>query len=778
MKSPPEDEKPRVAPITNRQKTANVAPLAIMGGGEKQVKTGGDGRSWREGLVSVRAEAGDVVKKDTALQAKELDFFSLLKVNPEQGFIEFCGRRAILIHTDAMGALRKELVETLGADSAKVILTRYGFSSGYEDASLLARHMDTESIENFVLSGPRVHMFSGIVEVETHVLEADRERGHYLMSGNWHRSYEAEQHLRLSGNSGDAGCWTVAGYASGFASYVFGTDMICIENDCEGRGDDHCTWKLMNADDRLPEHAELRKYFQPLDIKAQINKLEGKVSERTRELEASEQRYRDLIEDLPEMAFALHASGRLLQLNKAGRTRLGITPDKVAELQLKDMVLPEYQEKATEFLNQIAASRMTTKIDVVMSSNDDRYFPVQIQVKPVLNDDKIVGYSGLAVDIAAHQERERKLTEYASRLEHREQQIQEIINDAVYILDLNGHFSFANTRMAQLLGVSAEAAVGRPCVDFMPRASALRLEKDFRRRMRGSDGAPFEIVLNADGKACLLEINTAVLFDNGEPSGVIGVVRDISTRREMERQLAQANRLSALGQFASGIAHEINNPLGLVSGFAEEMQCLMEAIPGMERNPDFVTLRRGLTTIQEQAQRCKSITENLLLFSRKQAAPLEPLDLAVFLRERLASYREVGLTKGIGVGFEAASDLPQVPTNPILLDQVILNLLKNARDAMEGKGRIQVTLRRSGGNIELEFADDGPGLPPGIIDHIFDPFFTTKPPGRGTGLGLSICYGIMAELHGKIDCGNRPEGGAWFRIVLPLDEVGMEAWEQ
>jgi signal transduction histidine kinase len=273
----------------------------------------------------------------------------------------------------------------------------------------------------------------------------------------------------------------------------------------------------------------------------------------------------------------------------------------------------------------------------------------------------------------------------------------------------------------------------------------------------------------------LLEVASAVLSTGGRVEGVIGVARDITARREMERQLAQANRLSSLGQFASGIAHEINNPLGLVSGFAEELQSLMETIPGATANPDLAVLRRGLTTIQEQAQRCKAITDNLLLFSRKQSAPIEPVDAGMFVRERLASYRELGLDRGLDIELRIEPGLPPIATNPALLDQVMQNLLKNARDAMNGAGRVRISLRPSGAGVDLEVLDEGPGLPAGVIDHVFDPFFTTKPPGRGTGLGLSICYGIMSELDGRIDCGNRPERGAWFRIFLPAHELGMEA---
>lgn len=709
------------------------------------------------------------------MRPKELDFFSLLDVKPNHGLIELCGRRAILIHADAMGALRKELVQALGTDMAKVILTRYGYSCGYDDAALLQAFMKPDSLEDFVLGGPRIHTFSGIAEVEPHIVEIDQDRGHYLMSGFWHHSYEAEQHLRLFGRAEDSVCWTLAGYASGFASYVFGVDMICIESECEGRGNDHCAWMLMNADENSPRLLALKKYFQPLNIKARINLLESRVNERTQELEASEQRYRDLIEDLPEIVFALHATGHLIQLNKAGRQRMGVEMEDVPRLRIKDMVRSDYRERAIGFLKETLTSRATTKLDVIMRDGDGQDFPVQLQLKPVLKDGKVVGYSGLAVDVAVHREREQRLVEYASRLEHREQQIQDILNDAVYMLDLEGRFTFVNTRMANLLGVPAPSVVDRRCEDVLAGAAARRLRKDFERRLAGKAALPFEISLGNEQTKCLLEINSALLSESGKPVGVIGVARDITARREMEEQLARANRLTALGQFASGIAHEINNPLGLVSGFAEELQCVLEQVSSAGLDADIQTLRRGLATIQDQVQRCKHITESLLLFSRKQAVPLEPFDLSALVKEQLTAHVDGGLMRGVDLAFVAEPGLPPVLGNPALFDQVLLNLLKNARDAMNNRGRIIVTLWQSGHSAVMEIADEGPGIPPDIIDHVFDPFFTTKPPGRGTGLGLSICYGLMADLRGKISCGNRPEGGAWFRIELPLDEPTGEA---
>ncbi len=702
------------------------------------------------------------------MRSDELDFHSLIDFLPETGSIRFCGRRAILVHADSMGALRKELVETVGLDIAKVILTRYGFSCGYEDAELLAGYMHPDSLEEFILGGPRTHMFSGIAEVEPSPPEIDRDHGRYRMSGRWRHSYEAEQHLRLFGRSDDPVCWTLTGYASGFASRVLDADMICVEHACEGRGDAHCAWTLMNASDCAPELAGLREYFKPLNIRDRINVLESRVLERTRELEASEQRYRNLIEDLPEMVFALHASGRLLHLNKAARLRLGVSEAQLPTLRLKDLVRPEYVARAASFLKDIAIRRSTTDIDVVMSDAAGRPFPVRLQVEPVFKDDKIVGYSGLALDISAQLERERALTEYARQLESREQQIQDVINDAVYILDGTGRLAFINARMAELLGTAPEAALGRPVGELMPAASATRIDKDFARRIGGESGQPFEIMLpQGDGGSVLLEVNSALFIGNDTADGVIGVARDITARRQMEQQLAQANRLSALGQFASGVAHEINNPLGLVSGYAEELQALLDTSAGSKDIPQLETLRRGLVTIQQQAHRCKAITDNLLSFSRRQSAALETVDVGLFLAERLAFFNDAGLTRGVEVAVAIEPGLPPALASPALLEQVVQNLLKNARDAMNGKGRIDLCVRNTAEGIEIEVGDEGPGLAPGVIEHVFDPFFTTKAPGKGTGLGLSICYSIMNEIHGRISCGNQAQGGAWFRVLLP-----------
>jgi PAS domain S-box-containing protein len=511
-------------------------------------------------------------------------------------------------------------------------------------------------------------------------------------------------------------------------------------------------------------------------LQARLDRLEQAVHSRTRELAASEERYRELIEDLPEIVFALDAAGCVIQLNRAGRSRLGIHEAELPGLRLNE-VLPDLQRrKAATFFKRLARTRRTGKLEVLFRDRDGEEFPVQLLVKPVLQDGQILGYRGLARDIARQQARERHLTRYASRVEHREQQIQELISEAIYVTDHQGRFTFVNGRMAALLGVAAEQAPGRAFGDFLPLECALRLAEDFQQRMAGAAAQPFEISLpDTADKPRLLEVNTSILKEDDRPVGVVGVARDITSRRTLENQLAQATRLASLGQFASGIAHEINNPLGLVSGYAEELQCLLEELPGLTDSPESRLLRQGLATIQEQAYRCKYITDNLLAFARRNRICLEQTDLGELVRERLAFFVDSGMTRGIEVQLTITEPSPQVQTDPTLCGQVLLNLLKNACDALQGQGRIEVTLDYRDDRPVLTVADNGKGIPTKVMDKIFDPFFTTKAPGKGTGLGLSICYGIVSELRGRLDCGNRPEGGAWFAVSLPATQAETQA---
>lgn len=584
----------------------------------------------------------------------DLRLQDLVSFDPDQGVISFCGRRAVLFQADAMGALRKELIDTLGIDIAKVILTRFGYSCGQSDARHLRARLGEGVLPDFVLAGPKLHMLEGVVYVETHALLIDHETGQYDMSGVWKKSYEAEQHFRLFGVSADPVCWTVSGYASGFSSVAFDTPMICIEDQCVGRGHAECSWRLIAGSKCGPEHDEHRRLFMPLNLQHQINLLEQKVQQRTAALAASESRYRDLVDNLSEIIFSLDGDGHLVHLNRAGRRRLGLPADGEMVPLARLMALP-FRRRLARLLRQVKDSGAEGRIEMVLRSLMGEEIPAQMQISPVMDGDRLAGYRGLAIDISQGKARERKLTEYASSL---------------------------------------------------------------------------------------------------------------------ESQLAQATRLAGLGQFASGIAHEINNPMGLISAYAED---LLDTLDAAEAPLDPARLRRGLATIQEQAYRCKFITQNILSFARDQVVNLEMTDLGALVRDKVAFFSDRATARTLDIRLTVNDDLPPVRTDPSLVGQVLLNLMKNAAEAMESTGRLFITLARVRNRARLEVADDGPGLAPEIMEKVFDPFFTTKEPDKGTGLGLSICYGIIRSLGGTITCGNHPAGGAWFRVSLPLPPAARRA---
>jgi len=242
---------------------------------------------------------------------------------------------------------------------------------------------------------------------------------------------------------------------------------------------------------------------------------------------------------------------------------------------------------------------------------------------------------------------------------------------------------------------------------------------------------------------------------------VVVVFKDVTQEREVTRRLFQAEKMSALGQLAGGVAHEINNPLGGILAFAQIMS-------QDERTPDD---QESLRLISDAAMRAKRIVESLLRFSR---IPKEhergSVDLVKVVDDALlilqASLRDGKLT--VVREMDAARTLG----NANQIQQVVVNLIVNASQAVAGKGRIVVHTGPGGpGRVVVTVTDDGPGVPPELVERVFEPFFTTKPEGQGTGLGLSICYRIAEEHGGSIRLENLREGGARFVVDLPAESA-------
>lgn len=235
----------------------------------------------------------------------------------------------------------------------------------------------------------------------------------------------------------------------------------------------------------------------------------------------------------------------------------------------------------------------------------------------------------------------------------------------------------------------------------------------------------------------------------------------------LREQVVASGKLAAVGEQAAGVAHEINNPVAIMM---EEAGWVLDILDGDDfAAPDNVAeMRRALTQIRVQGARCKEITHLLLTYARKPDDACGNTDINALIEQLLALSGRRARAAKVCLTTDLAPDIPRVAAPASQLQQVLLNCINNALDAMEpGGGALDIATSRFGDKVGLTVSDTGPGIPPAVMARLFEPFFTTKAAGKGTGLGLSICAGIVRELGGEITVHSPPGGGAKFHIVLP-----------
>ncbi|UCH51988.1 MAG: PAS domain S-box protein [Chloroflexota bacterium] len=486
-------------------------------------------------------------------------------------------------------------------------------------------------------------------------------------------------------------------------------------------------------------------------------------------LRRSEERYRTVMDEMDEGYYETDLEGNYTFFNDVICKKFGYSREELTGMNYTIHTKPEDVKTISDAYTEVYRTGKPLKwIAPPQIRKDGTIVLAEDSVSALRNEEgEIIGFRGISRDIT-----ERKRIEEALRKsEERYRTILEDMRESYFEVDLAGNYTFFNDALCRHLGYSREELMGLNYRSYVPAEKVKETFEIYNRIYRtGEPAEMFDIVqVRKDGSQVIVECSaSAMRNDKGEIIGFRGVLRDVSERKRAEeerRQLEQkaqlASRLASVGELASGVAHEINNPLTGVIGYAH-LLLAREDIP-----KDIV---RDVEIINEGAQRVSNIVKKLLAFARQTKPEQRYVNVNELIRNTLDLQAYALAANNIKVNLQLERDLPMTIADPGQLQQVFLNLIMNAEEAIKSardKGKLVIKTEHTDNTIRISFKDNGLGIPEEDLAHIFDPFFTTREVGQGTGLGLSVCHGIVTEHKGRIWAENEPGKGAIFIVELP-----------
>jgi PAS domain S-box-containing protein len=474
----------------------------------------------------------------------------------------------------------------------------------------------------------------------------------------------------------------------------------------------------------------------------------------------AERRYRELFDNVQEGVFFSSPEGHFIEVNDALVRMLGYqSREDVLKLDLNTHVYLSAEQR-DEIIRRLAEDGSVRNFEVTLSRRDGSIIHA-LENAFVVRDaqNNVLQYRGVLLDIT-------EVKNFQAQLQRERDFSGKILNNTqtmIMVADTAGLISYANRRCYESGNFQQNDLVGHRLDSIISAGHQQAFQEGFETALHGMQVDNLELmIVRGNGSQGKFSVNISPMRDEaGEVTSVVVLMTDITDAAMIQAKLMHTEKMAAVGQLVSGVAHEVNNPLTAIMGFSD---LLMEnpEVPG--------SARKDLQVILEEAQRTKEIVQNLLSFARQRPPQRQRLQINDILRKTIALRAYDFSNHGVRIVEDFDEALPQLIGDSHQLQQVFLNILNNAYDAVQNSGRdgvIEIQTVHDGGWVEVLFRDNGEGIR--HPERIFDPFFTTKEVGQGTGLGLSICYGIVREHEGEILCANNQDTpGATFSVRLPV----------
>lgn len=464
----------------------------------------------------------------------------------------------------------------------------------------------------------------------------------------------------------------------------------------------------------------------------------------------------DIVAALPDAVVVTGTDRRVLAANDMGAALLGWSPGEVVGQLIADALHPAERAHVASREDKVLAGESQHYETKIVKHRTGEERDVAVSSGPFRVNGDLIGTVATLRDITDP----KRAADTLARSEARYRHLVESASDAIVTLDANGRFTTVNHAAENISGYKRDELVGQWFAPMLPDDDLPKALAHFQQALAGETGLFESQFYRKDGETRIIAITYSTPQKDEE---VLCLIRDVTDQKMLQEQLIQSEKMSAIGQLVSGVAHELNNPLAGISAFAQLLLAEKRFPPDQ---------RTAAETIYSEARRASRIVQNLLTFARQHKAEKVQSSINQVLDDTLELRGYELRVRGIDVRREYDESLPDTMADAHQLQQVFLNLITNAEQAMEQRDghhhRLTVRTRRTGETIRIEVEDTGAGIPANLIERIFNPFFTTKPTGSGTGLGLSISLGIVREHEGRIWAENQPQGGARFIVELPV----------